>query len=298
MGVLTLGELPPPARHKLPSFCIRSINFTLPPPGIYAWRFLPRKKGRATKIESRISAPSAKMIGVGTLRLSSHFSLEAKLTYASNPLAPYPVLDMLAMDEAWVVRKKVAANPNIRSSTQELLSQDPYPEVRGELALNPNVLPSVVRKLLDDPEPVVRLALARNEHTDPDLLLPLAKDTFPPVREALAMRQNISPKLAEVLVQDPSMTVVLRLLANPFCPPNLGSSFLLKLPERKAIEVLGAIAPLPYAIQEELVNRGGVLLRAYLASAPWVDFSLWERLRNDPETFVRQAAGNNPAYNG
>lgn len=65
-----------------------------------------------------------------TKRPGSALSLEAKLTYAGNPLTPPAVLDILAMDEDWVARRRLASHPGLSQSAFLILSRDPHPEVQ------------------------------------------------------------------------------------------------------------------------------------------------------------------------
>jgi hypothetical protein len=229
--------------------------------------------------------------------LAESFSLEVKLSYASNPFSPPPILEMLSMDTSWIVRRRVASNPSAPQSTQLLLAKDPYPEVRSELALNPNLAPSIAKLLLGDAEPLVRIALAQNPRVEADLLLPLTRDPLPQVREALASREPLSPLLAQNLAQDASMTVLLRLLRNRTCPPQTAGEILLgRLKEEVAVEVVEMTKPLPIATQLLLAEQGGLLLRSHLARAPWIDESVWLRLKEDPDPFVREMAKQNIAY--
>lgn len=229
--------------------------------------------------------------------LAESFSLEVKLSYASNPFSPPPILEMLSMDTSWVVRRRVASNPSAPQSTQLLLAKDPYPEVRSELALNPNLAPAIAKLLLGDAEPLVRIALAQNPRVEADLLLPLTRDPMPQVREALASREPLTSPLAHNLAQDASMTVLLRLLKNPTCPPQTAGEILLgRLKEEVAVELVEMTKPLPIATQLLLAEQGGLLLRSHLARAPWIDESVWLRLKEDPDPFVREMAKQNIAY--
>jgi hypothetical protein len=238
------------------------------------------------------------MLAVKTpVLLAESFSLEVKLSYASNPFSPPPILEMLSMDTSWVVRRRVASNPSTPQSTQLLLAKDPYPEVRSELALNPNLTPTIAKLLLGDAEPLVRIALAQNPRVEADLLLPLTKDPLPQVREALASREPLTPPLAHNLAQDASMTVLLRLLKNRTCPPQTAGEILLRrFKEEVAVELVEMTKPLPIATQLLLAEQGGLLLRSHLARASWIDESVWLRLIEDPDPFVREMAKHNIAY--
>ncbi len=229
-------------------------------------------------------------------RPGSALSLEAKLTYAGNPLTPPAVLDILTMDEEWVVRRRLASHPGLSQSAFLILSRDPHPEVRMELALNPALPVGIGTALAKDREFLVRVALARNRNLPPELARSLAVDPSPAVREALASREPLDGVLATHLAKDASFSVRLRLIKNPTAPVESVLFVLRSMDELQVIEAMEAVKPLPYLVQKELAAKGSPFLRAYLAKAPWVDRDVWEVLREDPDPFVAEQARQNPIY--
>lgn len=226
----------------------------------------------------------------------SALSLEAKLSYAANPMTPPAVLDILAMDENWVVRRRLASHAGLSPSAFLILSRDPHPEVRMELAMNSALPKDIAERLAKDREFLVRTALARNHNLSLDLALFLARDSNPAVREALASRDPLYPEVAHLLAKDASFSVRLRLLRNPSTPTEAVLTILKGMDELQALEAMEAVKPLPYMAQREIAEKGSPFLRSYLAKAPWIDRDVWEILLRDPDPFVAQQAKANPVY--
>ncbi len=112
----------------------------------------------------------------------------------------------------------------------------------------------------------------------------------------MATKEPLGRELAKVLLKDPSMTVILRVLRNPTCPVDLVLESLLSLPEETALDFIEVLKPLPIPVQGELARAGGILVKSYLARAPWIDRGVWETLAQDGEPFVREEASKNPVY--
>lgn len=227
---------------------------------------------------------------------SPAFSLEAKLNYASNAFIPIPILELLAYDQEWMVRKKVASHPSLTPGIASVLVADPYPEVRMELALNNSIPLFAARALARDSEVLVRMSLAQNSRLSPDILEELAADKNPSVREVLASRNPIPRDLAERLKGDSSLAVRLRLLRNPSLPPDIFLHVINDMHESQALEILEMAKPLPYMAQKALAQEGKGLIPAFLAASPWIDRDIWEYLCGHPDPAVRRMALNNPAF--
>ncbi len=221
------------------------------------------------------------------------FGLEAKLAYASNPMTPPSILEMLAQDENWAVRRRLASHPALPPSASLALAADPSADVRAELAMNPSVPAGVMPILVSDKDFLVRMALAKNPSLTTEIALLLARDANVSVREALAGNPRVASEILERLLDDGSLAVRVQAMRNPSLSPLALAQALLREGELRAVELLEVLKPLPYLAQEILAERGGDLLRATLAQAPWVDGAVKARLRNDPVPFVRGMASLN-----
>lgn len=228
--------------------------------------------------------------------LSSPLPTEVKLIYATNPFAPLPVLEILALDEDWNIRKKIASHPGIKENIFYLLARDTFPEVRMELATNPNLPEGVARILAMDKEVLVRSSLAKNPRLSPEIIKILIKDG-PAVRESLASRNPMPQWLALSLSEDPSFSVRIRLMRNPSIPPEVVVKMLNAFPAGQVLEVLELIKPLPYLVQRALLENSSPLVLSYLARSLWVDRDIWEALMKHPDPLVQAMAKENPAYN-
>ena len=233
---------------------------------------------------------------MGKKGMASSLPTEVKLTYATNPFAPLPVLEVLAWDDDWMIRKKVASHPSITSSISHILARDPFPEVRMELAANPNLPDGIARLLARDSELLVRVSLAKNPRLSPDIAKDMTKDLSPAVREALASRTPMPPWLAQILSQDPSFSVRIRLMRNPAAPPEILVKNLNSFPLTQALEILELIKPLPYLTQKALLEHGSPLILSYLARSAWIDKDIWEALAQHPDPTVREMARRNEVY--
>jgi 3-methyladenine DNA glycosylase AlkC len=73
---------------------------------------------------------------------------QQKLATAQNPNTPPEILEFLATDREWYVRRWVAPNPNASQETLKLLATDKDPYVRAWVIQNPNKTQIIERLVL------------------------------------------------------------------------------------------------------------------------------------------------------
>jgi hypothetical protein len=122
---------------------------------------------------------------------------EARWARARDPACPPAVLQALARDPSWRVRRLVARNPASLPQVLATLAGDPDPGVRQVVASNRACPPGALEQLAGDPNEWVRWAVARNPASPPGALGRLARD--------------------------PNEQVRIRAQEHPRCPPHWGA---------------------------------------------------------------------------
>lgn len=127
-----------------------------------------------------------------------NLSGEQKIELADNPKTLPEILERLADDDVWGVRRRVAYNPNTSLETLERLSIDVY-FVREGVALNPNTPPETLEQLANDGSSWIRRSVALNPNTSPETLDRLANDIDLDVRSSVTNNPNYNKKITVTL---------------------------------------------------------------------------------------------------
>ena len=160
-----------------------------------------------------------KRIDAGTLaRLAKHADVTVRRGIAANLATPERLTEVLALDEAAVVRRAVAGREDLNLLTMHLLARDSDHWVRQWLARNPRVPADLLRQLALDDETEVRRAVGRNPHCPIDLLELLATDKDAWVRAAVAYQCNATEELMIRLGEDDAIDVLSGVAANARTP--------------------------------------------------------------------------------
>jgi hypothetical protein len=114
-------------------------------------------------------------------------------TLAISKLTPPFILNWLSYDNdwgGWIVRWRVARNPNTPPETLDRLANDEDSSVREGVAYNLNTSPETLDLLANDKKSHVRCMVAQNPNTSPESLERLANDECLSVREFVIHNSN------------------------------------------------------------------------------------------------------------
>lgn len=137
---------------------------------------------------------------------------------------------MLALEEDWSIRRRVARNPNTSVKTLQDLARyevdylhikeivDRLKIIVESLADNPNTPVATLRQLAQyrcDEISVGMIKVAKNRSTPADTLEKLAKDKNWLVRSEVAENPNTSPEILKTLACDKNKDVRIKAVTNP-----------------------------------------------------------------------------------
>ena len=131
---------------------------------------------------------------------------DVRRSVAENPSCPVTLLELLAKDKESIVRRNVAYNPSCPIHLLELLAKDEDSRVRNSVALNPScpekLRISLLEHLAKDENSYVRLSVAENPSCPVHLLELLAKDEDRWIRHRVAENPSCPVHLLELLAKD------------------------------------------------------------------------------------------------
>ncbi|MFE3638934.1 hypothetical protein [Streptomyces sp. NPDC059168] len=185
-----------------------------------------------------------------------------------NPATPVEAVVRFADHSSTLVRRRLAARPDLPPWVWRRLVDDPIPGVRVEVAGNPAIDEDLLRTLATDRGHDVRRTLAHNPRVPLDVLtclagtvkigptlLPriaaaspsevkaLATSSSPAVRMLLAQRRDLPVGIRDALAADPDAKV-----ANSIAPhPGLSDAQLHTMVKRHGVQVVGKVAANPGA---------------------------------------------------
>ncbi|MFJ9525663.1 variant leucine-rich repeat-containing protein [Streptomyces cyaneofuscatus] len=187
------------------------------------------------------------------VHFAEHPSLLLRRALAARPDLPPAVCRRLAADPVPGVRADLAANPAIDDDLIRVLSQDRDPDVRRGLAYHPRVPLDVLTHLAGTTktgEPLLpRIASASATETEE-----LARSPHPAVRMLVARRRDLPAGVRDALAADPDAKVVKSIAPHP----GLSAAQLRSMADRHGIRVLAQVAANPDAppeLLEELALR-------------------------------------------
>ena len=198
----------------------------------------------------------------------------AREVTAAHPLdrcEPY-LLAVLATDEYWGVRERVASHPLTPMSTRTGMVSDPDWHPRAALAFSGDVADSVLLTLAQDPETKVRSSLVRRRGLPEHLLRKLGEDPDPAIRSEVAAHRSCPSDLLAVLAADPDQRV------------RCGVAGL--HPRR-------GYAGCPPDLLDWLAADPDQSVRVAAAANPAVTLKQLRRLTSDPDSAVRATAASN-----
>ena len=135
-------------------------------------------------------------------KLAENENYEVRRAVAGNEYTSADMLVMLASDKNWCVRCVVAVNENTSIDVLAMLAKDKDSDVRGNVAWNENTPIEILAVLAQDEEVWVRSVVAKNENTPVETLAVLAKDKNYEVRSSVARNKNTPIEFLAVLAKD------------------------------------------------------------------------------------------------
>lgn len=136
--------------------------------------------------------------------------VDQRLRLAGDPATPADVLEVLAEDEHWGVRRSVSSNPSTPSQVLEALATDGEWAVRGNVASNPSAPLWVLETLAKDGVPWARRTAARNPAVPLWVLETLVGDDDCDVSEAA--QGEVDRRIRERFGLDPRNTDAIEML--------------------------------------------------------------------------------------
>lgn len=207
---------------------------------------------------------------------------------ASNPSAPFELLDEFASGGAAVLRALVAANPSTSQKTLGDLAKDVDPMVRLRVARNPNSSLEILSSLLADEEMRVRAEVAKNPKSS------RLKS------EPLVDCETLSKKLRDALSLQTETKRIVRLVNDENPIVRVAAMSNLRYPLSAVLERLSPDVQCGSEGRSVLDKREKLILdlndiESRLALAGRGDIPKWlqDKLSNDSEPCVRQALASN-----
>ncbi len=136
--------------------------------------------------------------------LAKSTDVRIRATVAHNPDLPEHVMNNLANDQHFAVRRSVASSKNYSSSHRVIntLVQDPNTSVRVALAENiHSPITEVLRPLANDPVTAVRRGVASNMSAGGELITQLSRDPDPSVKSAVISNKG-TPMMTLIVLQE------------------------------------------------------------------------------------------------
>ncbi|RPK85208.1 Leucine rich repeat variant [Streptomyces sp. ADI97-07] len=196
-----------------------------------------------------------------------------------NPATPVGALLGFADHPSALLRRQLAARPDLPLEPAARLAGDTVPGIRAELAENPAIDDTLIRVLAADPDHDVQRRLAHHPGVPLDVLsclvtttrigsaLPrrtaaaspseiesLSRSPNPVVRMLLAERRDLPAGIRDLLADDPDAKVVKSLARHP----GLSETQLRSMVERHGVRVLAGVAAnpeTPPALLEDLTRH-------------------------------------------
>lgn len=113
----------------------------------------------------------------------------------NKPGVPIAILEKLAQDSRYYVRKKLAKNTHLPAYLMESLAEDQQPEVRREIAKNIATPVTILAKLANDFHSSIRESVAKNTTTPRNILLKLSQDRSIRVKQSILSRKDLSVEM-------------------------------------------------------------------------------------------------------
>ncbi|WP_326718503.1 hypothetical protein OHT59_02535 [Streptomyces sp. NBC_00243] len=204
-----------------------------------------------------------------------------------NPATPVEAVVGLADHPSMVLRRQLAARPDLPPDLRERLARDPAPVVRADLAENPAIGDAQIRALAADLDQGVRRSLAHNPSVPLDVLgrlaavtktgptlLPriaaaspaevedMARSTNPALRMLVAQRRDLPTGIRDLLALDPDAKVVKSVAPHP----GLSEAQLRAMVDRHGVRVLAKVATNPAAspaLLEDLARHEPPVQKAF-----------------------------------
>ena len=222
-----------------------------------------------TLLAAALCTPTGDAIRISPARHQA--ALKVTAAYPLDRCEPY-LLAVLATDEYWDVRERVASHPLTPMSTRTGMVSDPDWHPRAALAFSGDVADSVLSTLAQDPETRVRSSLVIRHRLPEHLLRKLGEDPDPTIRSEVAIHPRCPSDLLTALASDPDQRVRSRVAAlyprhgRAGCPPDL---------------------------LDRLADDLDHLVRAAAAANPTISVKQLRRLAGDPHGAVRATAASN-----
>ena len=141
-----------------------------------------------------------------------------KINLLENNNASPEIIDELAEDEDWRVRKEVAKNPKAPVEALRKFTEDKNIWVRKEVAKNPRTPAEILMKLAEDENGLVRMEVVDNPKAPVELLRKLAVDEEEYVRRELVENPNTPIDILMRLAEDENKDVRKEVARNPRTP--------------------------------------------------------------------------------
>ena len=174
-----------------------------------------------------------------------HISRELQFKIAAQTKGPL-LLQELANDTEYAMRRKVASNPLAPENVQLQLAQDKDADVRRDLASNPALTESVQLQLIADRNPTVVSALVRNQALNHAARSRLKNEHNSQVKEAFAKRSDVTDEEQLRLLENAELGLAVALASHP--SPSLAVQ--LKLATDKDVNIRILLAENPNLAKE------------------------------------------------
>ncbi|MFJ6656578.1 hypothetical protein ACIQNG_09465 [Streptomyces sp. NPDC091377] len=228
----------------------------------------------------------------------SHESTVQGLLLAAlgNPATPVEAVLGCADHPSVLVRRTLAARPDLPRQVSVRLAADPDPGVRAALAENPATDKALIHTLADDPDPEVRRGLARHPRVPLTVLTVLARTTRTG-HTPLPRVTTASPVEVDQLARSPEPTTRMLVALRRDLPPETRD----RLADDPDAKVAKAVAPHPGLTETRLramVDRHGVHVLAGVAANPDASPALLEDLVRHvpaPQRMLREVARHDSA---
>lgn len=187
---------------------------------------------------------------------------------ASDPLTSPDRLEVLAKNEVWDVRYKIANNPS--TPVHVLASFAKSSDFKHSVAANPSAPSSVLAALAEDAS--LRPAVAQNPSTPAEVLDFLARDQDSSVRAKVA--------------------------GNPSCPTSLSKALFARLIHESNESVRRQIANSPSMtpfLLQDLASDRSVLVRREVAKNARTPTPALAKLATEDDRWLREAVAHNPS---
>jgi uncharacterized protein (DUF2336 family) len=183
------------------------------------------------------ATPTESVVG-----FADHPSLLLRRHLAARPDLPEQVCAQLAADPSPGVRAELAGNPVIGEALMQGMAADRDPEVRRSLAHNPDVplglLPSLATVTKIGSTLLPRIAAA-----SPDEVKKLAESSHAALRMLLAERRDLPAEIVDALAADSDAKVVKSIAPHP----GLSDTRLRAMVDRHGVQVVARVAANPDA---------------------------------------------------